>query len=132
MIPTWARPWTSVFCPGPWPCTSADGLSTRRYSAGSEKWLPSSNVISRSFSGRLKRSSNGQRTVPPAFTTPSRRRQPLGCGFVVPQRACLLDEHDRYPVADRVGEAGLFADQLLCFPIVAQRRFGQWADQNLK
>jgi len=38
-----------VFWPGPWPWTSADGLSTLRSSARSEKVLPSSKSISRTF-----------------------------------------------------------------------------------
>src|SRR5712671_2471749 len=132
MIPTWARPWTNVFCPGPCPRTSADGLSTRRYSAGSEKRLPSSNATSSRFSARFKRSSTGQCAVPPALIRASGRRQALGRGLVVAQRARLVDEHDRDPVADRVGEPRLLADQLLGFVIVAQRCLGQRADENLQ
>src|SRR6516162_3420697 len=132
MMPTWARPWTKVFCPGPWPCTSADGLSTRRYSAGREKWLPSSNAISSTFSARLRRSSNGHRAVPPVLTRPSGRRQALGRRLVVTQGARLLDKHDRDPVADRVGEPRLFADQLLGGAVVTQRPFCQRADENFQ
>src|SRR6516164_1713679 len=114
MMPTWARPWTKVFCPGPWPCTSADGLSTRRYSAGREKWLPSSNAISSTFSARLRRSSNGQRALPPVLTRPSGRRQALGRRFVVAQGPRLL------------------ADQLLGGAVVTQRPFCQRADENFQ
>src|ERR1700751_4266826 len=113
MIPTWARPWTNVFCPGPCPCTSADGLSTRRYSAGREKRLPSSNSTSSRFSARFKRRSTGPPAVPPALTVPSGRRQALGHGLVVAQRARLVDEHDWDPVADRVSQPRLLADQFL-------------------
>src|SRR5215468_11110607 len=137
MMPTWARPWTRVFCPAPWPCTSADGLSTRRYSAGSEKWLPSSNAISSSFSARFRRSSNGQRAVPlpltrPAPIRPSGRRKPLGGGLVVAQCPRLVDEHDRDPVADRIGEPSLLADQLLGSTVITQRPLCQWADENFQ
>src|SRR5215472_9259427 len=126
MMPTWARPCTSVFCPEPWPCTSADGLSTRRYSAGSEKRLSSSNAISSRFSARFSRSSIGQCTVPLMLirsrrAEPSGRREALGRRLLVAQRPRLLDKHDRDPVADGVGEPGLFADQLLRLAVVAQR-----------
>src|SRR6516162_7911271 len=133
MIPTRARPATRVFCPGPWPCTSADGLSTRRYSAGRRNRLPSSKATSSSFSAFFRRSSTGQRVVPPALTrSPSRRRRALGRQLVVAQPPCLIDQHDRDTVADRVGEPGLLADQLLGFTVVAQRRLAQRADQDLE
>ena len=79
-------------------------------------------MISSSFSARFKRSSSGHRAVPLELTIPSGRRQAFGCGLVVAQRARLVDEHDRDAVADRVGQPCLLADQLLGFPIVAQRR----------
>src|SRR5215472_8497150 len=132
-MPTWARPCTSCFCPGPWPCTSADGLSTRRYSAGRRKRLPSSKATSSSFSAFFRRSSTGQRVVPPALTrAPSRRRRGLGGQLVVAQPPCLVDQHDRDAVADRVGEPGLLADQLLGFAVIAQRRLAQRTDQDLE
>src|SRR5439155_10067718 len=98
-------------------------------SAGRENWLPSSNAISSSFSARFKRSSTGQRAVPPALMTPSGRRQALGCGLVLAQRPRLVDQHDRDPVAYRVGKPRLFADQLLGVAIVPQRPLGQGADE---
>src|SRR5713101_1832480 len=105
MIPTCARPATNVFCPGPCPCTSADGLSTRRYSAGRRNWLPSSKDTSSSFSAYSRRSSTGQRVVPPVFTPAlARRRRALGRHFVVAELPCLVDQHDRDAVADRIGE----------------------------
>src|SRR5215471_3957471 len=137
MIPTCARPCTSVFCPGPCPCTSADGLSTRRYSAGRRNRLPSSNVTSSSFSPRLRRSSTGQTIVLFALTPaspgfPSGRRKTFCAPFVIAQRARLVDEHDRDPVAYRIGKTSLFADQLLSFAVIAQRGFGQGADEDLE
>src|SRR5215472_15984594 len=133
MIPTCARPATRVFCPGPWPCTSADGLSTRRYSAGRRNRLPSWKATSSSFSAFFKRSSTGQRAVPPALTlAPSRRGRGLGRHLVVAQPPGLVHQHDRDAVADRVGEPGLLADQLLGFAVVAQRRLAQRTDQDLE
>src|SRR5271169_7202730 len=117
MIPTWARPATSVFCPGPCPCTSADGLSTRRYSAGRRNPVPSSKVTSSSFSAFLRRSSTGQRVVPPALTEAPSRRRGLAWHLVVAQPPRLVDQHDRDAVADRVGEPRLLANQLLGFPV---------------
>src|SRR5215472_4003483 len=129
MIPTCARPATSVFCPGPCPCTSADGLSTRRYSAGRRKWLPSSKTTSSSFSTFFSRSSTGQCVVPSAFTrSPSRRRRGLARHLVVAQPTRLVDQHNRDAVADRIGEPRLLANQLLGLAVVAQRRFAQRAD----
>src|SRR6516165_4921042 len=133
MIPTCARPATSVFCPGPCPCTSADGLSTRRYSAGRRKRLPSSKVTSSSFSAFLRRSSTGQRVVPPVFTrAPSGLRRGLRRLLVVAQPPRLVDQHDRDAVADRIGEPRLLADQLLGFAVVAQRRLAQRTDEDLE
>ncbi len=63
--PDMGAPGVKFFWPGPWPCTSADGLSTRRYSAGRRKRRPSSKLISSSFSACLRRSSIGQRAAPP-------------------------------------------------------------------
>src|SRR5438067_5661392 len=127
-MPTWARSATSVFCPGPCPWTSADGLSTRRYSAGRLKLLPSSKETSSRFSARLRRSWIGQGAPLPALIAGSRLRRPL----VVPQLARLVDQHDRNAVADRIGEPRLLADQLLRLAVVAQRRLGQRTDQNLQ
>src|SRR5262249_38847818 len=133
MIPTWARPATKVLCPGPCPCTSADGLSTRRYSAGRENRLPSSKETSSSFSAFFRRSSTGQRVAPPVFTrAPSERRRGFGRHLVVAQPARLVDQHDRDAVADRVGEARLLADQLLSFAVVAQWSLGQRTDEDLQ
>src|ERR1700730_14626809 len=129
MMPTWARPGTNVFWPGPCPCTSADGLSTRRYSAGRENRLPSSKAISRTFSAFLRRNSVGQRpSALEAIRALHRLGQPLHRGFVVAQRARLVDQHNRDAVADRIGEPGLLADQLLRGAVVAQRRLGQRTD----
>src|SRR6516165_886426 len=133
MIPTCARPATKVFCPGPCPCTSADGLSTRRYSAGRRNRLPSSKTTSSSFSAFFRRSSTGQRVVPPVLTRArSRRGRGLGRQLVATQPPGLVDQHDRDAVADRIGEPGLLANQLLGFAVVAQRRLAQRADQDLE
>src|ERR1700746_293846 len=113
MIPTCARSATRVFCPGPCPWTSADGLSTRRYSAGRRNRVPSSKTTSSSFSAFLRRSSSGQRVVPPAFTPAPSGRGLTRREFVVAQPARLVDQHDRDAVADRVGEPRLLTNQLL-------------------
>jgi hypothetical protein len=60
MMPTWRRPATIVFCPGPWPWTSAEGLSMRRNSAGRMKDAPSSKLTFKVFAARSTRSSIGQ------------------------------------------------------------------------
>src|SRR5579885_1305162 len=141
MMPTWRRPATMVFCPGPWPCTSADGLSTRRYSAGRLNFLPSSNSTSSRFSARIRRSCTGQgvalgirsrsgisagRRKPGAHLADSRLRL-----LLVAEAARFVDEHDRDAVADRIGKTRLLAHQLLRRLVVAQRRLGQRADENL-
>src|ERR1700676_2079738 len=144
-MPTWARPWTSCFWAGLWPCTSAEGLSTRRYSAGRRNRSPSSKSISSAFSAVFSRISTGQCTVsnppqlfaaaPPMPAPSQRRRWRMALGeraLRVAQRAGLVDEHDRNAVADRIGETGLVADQLLRRPVIAQRPLGQRADQDLQ
>src|SRR5215470_11455940 len=110
MMPTCARPATTVFSPAPCPCTSADGLSTRRYSAGRLNFLPLSKLTSSRFSARFRRSSTGQGASAIAL---GYRRQPLRVAFVVAHGARLVDQHDRDAVADRIGEARLLADQFL-------------------
>src|SRR5215472_6032747 len=110
MMPTCARPATTVFSPAPCPCTSADGLSTRRYSAGRLNLLPLSKVTSSRFSARFRRNSMGQGASAIALGD---RRQALRVMLVVAQCARLVDEHDRDAVADRVGEPLLLADQFL-------------------
>src|ERR1700680_34198 len=139
MMPTWARPAMIVFSPGPCPCTSADGLSTRRYSAGRLNWRPSSKAMSSRFSARFRRSSTGQGaagvTEAALCRARSRRRQfrqALRAEFVVAQGPRLVDQHDRDAVADRIGEPRLFADQLLRCAVIAQRPLGQRADQDLE
>src|SRR5947209_6207452 len=139
MMPTWARPAMIVFSPGPWPCTSADGLSTRKYSAGRLNWRPSSKVMSSRFSARFRRSSTGQGeagVMGAALSfARSRRRQfrPAPRGeFVVAQGARLVDQHDRNAIADRISEPRLLADQLLRLTVVAQRPLGQRADQDFQ
>src|SRR5438067_2528423 len=126
MMPTWARPATIVFSPAPCPCTSADGLSTRRYSAARLNFLPLSKVTSSRFSARFRRSSIGQGM--PVFTAPGSpfadRRQPLARDFVLAQCARLVDQHDRDAVADRIGEPGFLADQFLRRAVIAQRPLG--------
>src|SRR5207248_6263773 len=134
MIPIWARPATIVFSPGPWPCTSADGLSTRRYSAGRLNSLPSSKRISSRFSAFFRRSSTGQgAAVFKARCSPlADRRQALGGDLVLAQGARLVDQHDRDAVADRIGEPRLLADQFLRGAIIAQRPLGQGTDQDFQ
>src|SRR3954447_24922172 len=134
MMPTWTRPATIVFSPGPWPCTSADGLSTRRYSAGRLNSLPSSKRISSRFSVFFRRSSTGQGVlVFKARCSPvADRRQPLGGDLILPQGARLVDQHDRNAVADRVREPRLLADQLLRRAVIAQRALGQGTNQDFQ
>src|SRR3990167_65464 len=52
-------PGTRTFCPGPWPCTSALGDSTRRYSQGRRKRLPSSKATSNTCEARCRTMSMG-------------------------------------------------------------------------
>src|ERR1700681_790418 len=105
-MPTSALPGTSCFWPGPWPWTSAEGLSTRRYSAGSWKLSPPSKSTSSRFSARLSRISVGQG---PLMDRGSRLAGRL---LVVAQGPRLVGQHDRDAVADGVGQARLEADQL--------------------
>src|ERR1700730_120648 len=134
MMPTWARPATIVLSPAPCPCTSADGLSTRRYSAGRLNCLPSSKLISSRFSAFFRRSSTGQGA--PVFKTRRSplgdRRQALGRDLVVAPGARLVDQHDRDAVADRISEPRLLADQLPRRAVIAQRPLGQWTDQDFQ
>src|SRR5205814_4186523 len=129
MIPTWARPATIVFSPAPWPCTSAEGLSTLRYSAGRLNFLPSSNAISSRLAARFKRNSTGQGASAIALGD---GRQPLAGDLVLAQGARLVDQHDRDAIADRIGEPGLLADQFLRGAIIAQRPLGQGTDQDFQ
>src|SRR5260221_9098556 len=48
------------------------------------------------------------------------------------ERPCLVGEHDRDAVADRVGELGGAADQLLALGVIFERRLGERADQDLE
>ena len=73
-------------------------------------------------------------------------REAAGVGGTVPRllkaRGCeaqalvepprFVRQHDRDAVADRVGELGGAADQLLALGVVFERRLGQRADQNLQ
>jgi hypothetical protein len=61
MISTFRLPGTVLRSDGLWPWTSADGLVTRRYSAGSAKAEPSSNAMLRLRRSLARRSSVGQR-----------------------------------------------------------------------
>ena len=108
-MPTCRLPASVTFCDGAWPCTSADGLSTRSSSAGSAKLAPSSKSIS---SRRSARFTPDLDRPGPAPLAGHRRGPRAGCTRLV-QRPRLLDQHDRDAVADRVGEAGLLADQLV-------------------
>ena len=56
----------------------------------------------------------------------------LGDRLVLVQRPRLVHQHDRDAVADRIGEPGLLADQLLALAVVAQRPLGQRADQHFQ
>src|SRR5271155_3114910 len=105
MMPTWMRPGTIVFWSGEWPCTSAEGLSTRKYSAGRLNFLPSSNSMSSRFSARIRRSWTGQGAAFAICEFDSGRRLLLALA----EAARLVDQHDRDAVADRVGEARLVA-----------------------
>ncbi len=48
------------------------------------------------------------------------------------QLARLVDQHDRNAVADRESQVSAVADQFLAFGVIAQRRLGQRADQDLQ
>src|SRR5690606_14112670 len=136
MMPTWRRPATTVFCPGPWPCTSAEGLSTRRNSAGRVNEAPSSNVTVSVFAARLTRSSIGQgwlsALIAAAVLRPAPPTHRFRDALVLVQGARLVDQHDRNAVADRIGEPRLLADQLLAHTVVAQRPLGQRTDQKVQ
>src|SRR5438309_1060030 len=138
-MPTCARSATMRFSPGPCPCTSADGLSTRRYSAGRLNLLPSSNSISRRFAARFSRNSTGH--GPLSLIMPrswlARGRRQAGLALLVAfllraQGPRLVDQHDRNAVADRIGEPGLLADQLLRRAVVAQPPLGQRTDEDFE
>src|SRR5258707_14637908 len=105
MMPTWARPATIVFSPAPCPCTSADGLSTRRYSAGRLNCLPSSNLISSRFSAFFRRSSTGQGGA--AFkaggSPPADRRPAVHGDFVIPQGGGPSEHDGQEAATERVG-----------------------------
>src|SRR5258705_3147461 len=130
MVPTWARRATIVFSPAACPCTSADGLSTRRYSGGRLNSLPSSKLISSRFSAFFRRSSTGQGGAAfKARCSPlADRRQTLHRDFVITQGARLVDQHDRDAVADRIGETRLLADHLLRRTVLAQRALRRLTD----
>src|SRR5690606_16775637 len=122
--------------PGPWPCTSAEGLSTRRNSAGRVNEAPSSNVTVRVFAARLTRSSIGQgwlsACIAAALLRPAPRAPRFRDALVLVQGARLVDQHERNAVADRIGEARLLAEQLLARAVVAQRPLGQRTDQKVE
>src|SRR5260370_9558469 len=139
MMPIWARPAMIAFGPGACPCTSAEGLSTRRYSAGRLNWRPSAKLMSGRFAARFRRSSTGQGaggvTEAALGRARSRRRQfrtALRGEFVVGQGPRLVDQHDRDAVADRIGEPRLLADQLLRRAVIAQRPLDSRADPDLQ
>ena len=56
---------------------------------------------------------------------------PWGPALIL-QLAGFLRQHDGDAVADRIGQAGLAADQFVGGAVVFQRRLGQRADQNLQ
>src|SRR5436309_14138941 len=93
------------FWVGPWPWTSAEGLSTRSSSAGRLKVTPLSKATTRIFSARLRRISTGQWVAPRSCvmaTNDSRLVQAPG----------LVDQHDGNAVADGTGQPRLAAEQL--------------------
>ena len=65
LIDAGAIPATMVFWSAPWPCTSAEGLSTRRYSVGNANCAPSSNDTCSVFVARSSRSSVAARIMRP-------------------------------------------------------------------
>ena len=88
-----------------WPCTSALGDSTRRYSAASTKRAPDSKAtVKLALSGTA------------AFRSARAFQRPSRCGFG--QFARLGGQHDRHAVADRIGEPRELADQLLLLAII--------------
>ncbi len=96
MMPTCRRPATIRRWPGPCPCTSALGLSTRRYSAGRQKRAPSSKSTSSRFSASAQpdfRSGDARLRL-------SSGRASSGSMIGMPSRI-------------GIGEPGLAADQLV-------------------
>src|SRR5918994_5654055 len=73
MISTSALPGTVLRSDGLWPWTSAEGLATRRYSAGRSKARPSSKTTLRLRLSLARRISVGHRPVstpPPSLSCP--------------------------------------------------------------
>src|SRR6185437_9049000 len=103
----------------PWPCTSALGDSTRRYSAGSEKLSPLSNATCSVVLAASRRSSVGQAVI-------------SAIAFGVGKFAGFVRQHDRDAVADRIGKSRLFAHKFLPFAVVMQRRLGERADEDFQ
>ena len=69
---------------------------------------------------------------PPSGLAPTLRFDGVRDRLVLAERARFVHEHDGDAVPDRIGEARLLADQLLAHAIVAQRRLGQRADQDIQ
>src|SRR6188508_3548595 len=106
-MPTPLLPPTVTFWLGVWPWTSADGLSTRSTSAGRLNAAPSSKSISSRRSARLTRISTGQGLLALCIGAQLGRDAVL-----LADRPCLIDQHDRDAVPDRVRQASLLAHQL--------------------
>src|SRR5947209_8084137 len=80
-------PPTVLRCASECPCTSADGLATRKSSAGSANVLPSSNVTASARRSFTRRISTGHAGAPTALTAnfrsePSRRGSDRTCQVV--------------------------------------------------
>ena len=96
--------------------------------------MPLSNSMSSRFAARFSRNSTGQGplsltaapTAAAGVAAPSRRLSPR------PQRPRLVHQHDRDAVADRIGQPGFLADQLLRGAIIAQRPLGQRTNQDFE
>ena len=95
---TCSLPVTICFWSGPWPCTSALGDSTRRYSAGEREALAG-------VEGDRQRLLRRRRGAIRSARASRRRVTCVALG--VAQLARLARQHDRNAVADRIGEAGL-------------------------
>src|SRR5690242_2046998 len=149
-MPTARLPETSTRWCGPCPWTSAEGLLTRRNSAGNSNRSAPGKETTRRLRSRVTRISSGTRMsscllISSMVTSPPcemwAKREPRGRGAASPRRAasaadldtllvgvefpCLIDQHDRDAVADRIGKAGLVADQFLARGVIAQRPLGQ-------
>src|SRR5688572_26957520 len=113
VMETLRLPNTSCSCPGPWPFTSALGLSTRRYSASRSNDSPVSKRMLRMRPCCFDKSSRGQ-------------------GSAIFEFAGFIGKHDGNAVADGIGKARRLGNELLLFRIVVEASFSDRAHQDFK